>query len=94
METLKMIVGGLSVIGGVFGMIGGAIAAKVWAYVIILLSLLKLFNIANLGAIPWFAGVTTLGAVSTGLWLLLFGLLVIFIGIIITGIGAVIIDKL
>ena len=93
METLKIIVGSLSVIGGVFGILGGAIAARVWAYVIILLSLLKLFNIANLGAIPWFAGVTTLGAVSTGLWLLLFGLLAIFIGIIITATGAVIINE-
>ena len=87
MEALKVILGGLTFVTGILGSIGGAIAAKYWLVVIVILSVLKL---AGITAIPWFAGLTTASAIGTGLWMLGLGLIFFFLGIFVAEISAAI----
>ena len=75
---------------GIISMIGSALVMRFWAITIIILSVLKLTAVLN---IPWFAGITTLGAISTGLWMLFGGLIVMILSYIITIISGLIIKK-
>jgi len=88
MERVKSIMGVLTFITGILGTIGGAIAARYWLVVIAVLSILKL---AGVTAIPWFAGLKTISAIGTGLWMLFGGSLLFLFGISVAGISAAII---
>ena len=88
MERVKSIMGVLTFITGILGTIGGVISDKYWLVVIAVLSTLKL---AGVIAIPWFAGLKTVSAIGTGLWMLFGGSLLFLFGISVAGISAAII---
>jgi len=87
MKTFSAILMGII---GIISMVGSALVMKFWAITIIVLSILKLTSVLN---IPWFAGITSLGAISTGLWMLFGGLIVMILSYIITIISGLIIKK-
>ncbi len=84
-----MILGILIGIGGIVGVIGSAIVMRFWAITIVVLSILKLVNLIQ---IPWFAGLFTISALGTGLWMLVIGLALFILSLGITGIGIAITD--
>jgi len=86
---MKEIVGLITTIFGVVGMIGSAIAMRIWLIVVVILSILKLSGTVIM---PWFAGVTTLGAISTGLWLLILGFFMLLVNIGVTALGTYLMD--
>ena len=65
-------------IPSIITLIIGASMVKLSGIVIFILGILKL---AGLTHIPWFAGPLTAAAISTGLWMLLFGLIFIVISL-------------
>ena len=90
MEALKLIMGVLTFVTGILGTIGGAIAAKYWLVVTVVLSILKL---TGLTVMPWFAGLTTASAIGTGLWMLFGGIFLFFLGMGVAAISAAILDN-
>jgi len=81
---MKSIIGLITAVFGVIGMLGSVISMRIWVVVIIVFSALKLTGVA---VMPWFASVGTLGAISTGLWLLILGLVMFFMSIFVVGLG-------
>ena len=76
----------LSVIAGIvslLGILGGMMAANLWAVTLVVLSILKLTSTLD---IAWFAGISTLSAIGTPLFMLVIGLVLIVINIIILAI--------
>ena len=67
---LKNIVGVITGIAGFLGAIGSVIAMKYWMIVLVIMTILKLTGVV---AMPWFAGILSAGAISTGLWMLFGG---------------------
>jgi hypothetical protein len=86
---MKLAIGVLTALAGFLGIIGSAIAMRYWLVTLVIISILK---ITNLVAVPWFAGITTVGAISTGLWMLFGGLIMLFVSAIITAIGTTLIE--
>jgi len=86
---MRRVLGFIIALGGLLGAIGSAIAVVVWEVTIVVMSTLKITGVVQM---PWFAEPLTLGAISTGLWLLLFGVILYILSIIITSIGTSIID--
>jgi len=71
MNILKVILAFLFFIG----MIISAAAVRLWAITLVVLSILKLTSILM---IPWFAGLFTLSAIGTPLFMLILGLFSVF----------------
>lgn len=90
MEILKKIFGGIVLVTGVLSTIGGIIASRFWLVTIVILSILK---IAGAIVMPWFAGLTTLSAIGTGLWLLGLGFVLIVVGVGVSTLSALIIGN-
>jgi len=78
------LIGAIIAFFGIIGIVCGAIATRYWLAVVIILSILKL---TGLTIIPWFAGIFTLSAIGTGLWLLVIGLLGVILSGFITSVG-------
>ena len=89
MGVLKLTMGVLTSITGILGVIGGAVAARYWLVVVVILSILKLVGLVS---IPWFAGLTTASAIGTGLWMLGFGLVFVVLGLIVAAISTALLD--
>ena len=82
---LKDIVAIITGLGGVLGMVGSAIAMRFWLITLVIMSILKLTGAV---AMPWFAGIFSAGAISTGLWMLFGGLFFLLLSMLITAIAA------
>jgi len=83
---MQAIVGLVTGIAGVLGMIGSGIAMRFWLITLGLMTILKLTGVI---VVPWFAGPLTAGAISTGLWMLFLGLIFMGLSFVITAFGAV-----
>jgi hypothetical protein len=62
---------------------------RFWLITLVIMTILKLTGAV---AMPWFAGIFTAGAISTGLWMLFGGLIFMGISFGITAIGAALMD--
>jgi hypothetical protein len=89
MEIFKIIIGVVTAFAGVLGLIGSSIATTYWAITIVIMSVIKLVGVS---AMPWFAGPLTAGAISTGLWMLVLGIVFWFLSALITAIGGAILQ--
>ena len=87
---MKKTISVLSFIFGVLGMLLSEIAIKVSVPLIILLSFAKVMGWTQ---IPWIAGVTSLGAVSTGVILLVGGITIQVISFIVSYVSAFILER-
>ena len=68
---------GIILIINLINVVIGAIVYKFWLLTIFILSLLKITNII---VIPWFAGIGTISAIGTGLWMLGIGIVLMVLG--------------
>ena len=91
MEVLKIIVGVFTSIAGILGLIGSSIATRYWLITVVIMSIIKLAGFATM---PWFAGPLSVGAISTGLWMLGLGIVFWFLSALITAIGGAILQDL
>jgi len=87
---MKAVVGLITGIAGVMGIIGSAIAMRYWLITGVIMTILKLTGVV---VIPWFAGPLTAGAISTALWMLFLGLLFLGISIVVTAIGSILLEE-
>jgi hypothetical protein len=83
---MKRVLGLITAIAGLFGMIGSAIAIRFWGLTVVVMSILKL---ANITVMPWFAGPFTAGAISTGLWMFALGIVFLTFSYVFMGVGAI-----
>jgi hypothetical protein len=86
----KTIVGSLIGISGFLSVVGSAIAMRYSMITVVIMSILKITGVL---VIPWFAGVFTAGAISTGIWMLFLGLIFMFIGFLVAAIGVAVLDQ-
>jgi len=87
---MQSFIGVIMAFFGVIGMIGSAIAINFWVITIVIMSILKITGVVM---IPWFAGLFTAGAISTGLFMLVGGLFMIFISMGVTFIGGILVES-
>jgi len=87
---MKEIFGVFTGIAGILGIIGSAIAMRLWLLVTVILVILKLTGVVS---IAWFAGPFTAGAISTGLFMLFGGLFMMGLSLMVTAISAAILDN-
>jgi hypothetical protein len=87
---MQAIIGFITGVVGLFGMISSSIVMRYWLIVLIIMTILKLSGAV---AMPWFAGPLTAGAISTGLFMLFGGLALMFISFIIASYGAILMDN-
>jgi len=81
---------GIILIINLINVVIGAIVYKFWLLTIFILSLLKITNII---VIPWFAGIGTISAIGTGLWMLGIGIVLMMLGGLSTFIMFIISDR-
>jgi len=86
---MQTFIGLLMAISGLLGIIGSAIVVKFSGVILVVMTILNTFGIIN---IAWFAGPFTAGAISTGIWMFVLGLLMLVLSYIITFIGGLIIQ--
>jgi len=86
---MKVFFGLVLGLGGFLAMAGSALAVRFSVLTTIILSIL---NILGVITIAWFAGPFTAGAISTGIWMFVLGIICVVIGGIITAAGAAILD--
>lgn len=75
---------------GYLGAAASLMVMRLWLYTILILSILKVLGILS---IDWFAGPFTLGAISTGLWMVILGGLFFLINLLIGLLGFLEIDN-
>jgi hypothetical protein len=66
---------------GVIGIIVGSLCINISFLMILVMSIMKLTGAL---VIPWFTGIFSLGAISSGIWMFLFGVFVIGINTLIS----------
>jgi len=86
---MKAIIGLITGIAGIIGIIGSVIAMRYWLLTVVIMTILKLTGVVLM---PWFTGPLTVGAISTGLFMLLGGLVMMAISFAITAIAATLIE--
>ena len=87
---MQGIIGAITAIAGFFGIIGSAVAVKFSGITAIVMIILNTFGVIN---IAWFAGPFTAGAVSTGIWMFVLGLLMLLLSYLVTAIGAFLVQE-
>jgi len=81
---MQAIIGMFTAVAGVIGVIGSLISLKFWWITMVVMTIVKL---VGAGSYVWFAGPFTMGAISTGLWMLFGGLIMLGISFMIATIG-------
>ena len=73
---MKKVLGIVTTVAGIIGMVGSALSMRLWLITVAVMTMLKLTGVL---VIPWFAGIFSAGAISTGLWMLLAGFIMLLI---------------
>jgi hypothetical protein len=87
---MQAVLGMFTGIAGLLGIVGSMMAMRFWLITLVIMIILKLTGAV---AMPWFAGMFTAGAISTGLFMLFGGFVFMGISFIITAIGAALMDN-
>jgi len=86
---MEKIAGIITILSGIIGTIGSALAIRFSGITIIVMTIIKLVY----GNIHWFAGIFSAGAISTGLWMLFGGLIIWVFSIMLEFLGTVIVEE-
>ena len=86
---MKKFIGAFVAVMGIIGVVVSSLALTLPTASVVILSILKLTNLVQM---DWFAGITELGAISTGLWILFIGIIVYFLSMIFVVLGKMVTD--
>ena len=85
----KTIVGALTALAGLLSMLGAWIGLKFSWITIVVMCILNALGVIK---VAWFAWAFTAGAITTGLWMFVGGMIMLALGALLTALGAAIID--